>query len=59
MATHSSTLAWKTPWAEQPSGLQSMDSQSRTQLSTHRRTLTAVGEGKSVRLKESWKHFVF
>ena len=24
MATHSSTLAWKIPWAEQPGGLQSM-----------------------------------
>ena len=24
MATHSSTLAWKIPWAEEPDGLQSM-----------------------------------
>ena len=24
MATHSSTLAWKIPWMEEPSGLQSM-----------------------------------
>ena len=24
MATHSSTLAWKTPWTEEPSRLQSM-----------------------------------
>ena len=24
MAPHSSTLAWKTPWAEEPGGLQSM-----------------------------------
>ena len=24
MATHSSTLAWKIPWKEEPSGLQSM-----------------------------------
>ena len=24
MATHSSTLAWKIPWAEEPGGLQSM-----------------------------------
>ena len=24
MATHSSTLAWKTPWMEEPGGLQSM-----------------------------------
>ena len=26
MATHSSTLAWKTPWTEEPGGLQSMES---------------------------------
>ena len=24
MATHSSTLAWRIPWTEEPSGLQSM-----------------------------------
>ena len=33
MATHSSTLAWKIPWAEEPGRLQSMGSQSRTRLS--------------------------
>ena len=27
MATHSSILAWKIPWTEEPSGLQSMRSQ--------------------------------
>ena len=27
MATHSSTLAWKIPWAEEPGRLQSMGSQ--------------------------------
>ena len=26
MAPHTSTLAWKTPWAEEPGGLQSMRS---------------------------------
>ena len=26
MATHSSTLAWKIPWIEEPGGLQSMGS---------------------------------
>ena len=29
MATHSSTLAWKIPWREEPGRLQSMGSQSR------------------------------
>ena len=33
MATHSSILAWKIPWTEEPGGLQSMGSQSRTQMS--------------------------
>ena len=33
MAPHSSTLAWKTPWTEEPGGLQSMGSQSLTRLS--------------------------
>ena len=32
MATHSSILAWRIPWAEEPGGLQSSGSQSRTRL---------------------------
>ena len=27
MATHSSILAWRIPWMEEPGGLQSMESQ--------------------------------
>ena len=27
MATHSSSLAWETPWTEEPGGLQSIESQ--------------------------------
>ena len=41
MATRSSTLAWRIPWTEESGGLQSMGSQSGTQLklfSTHTRT---------------------
>ena len=33
MTLHSSTLAWKIPWMEEPGGLQSMGSQSQTRLS--------------------------
>ena len=33
MATHSSTLAWKIPWMEEPGRLHSMASKSRIQLS--------------------------
>ena len=35
MATHSSILAWKIPWTEEPGGLQSMGSRSQTQLSMY------------------------
>ena len=36
MATHSSILTWRIPWAGEPGGLQTMGSQkSRTQLSMH------------------------
>ena len=33
MAPHSSTLAWKIPWTEEPGRLQSMGRKSRAQLS--------------------------
>ena len=33
MATHTSTIAWKIPWTEEPGRLQSMGSQSQTRLS--------------------------
>ena len=32
MATHSSILAWRIPWTEEPGGLQSVGSQSRIQV---------------------------
>ena len=34
MATHFTILTWKIPWTEDPGGLQSIGSQSRTQLNT-------------------------
>ena len=33
IASHSSILAWRIPWTEEPGGLQSMGSQSRAQVS--------------------------
>ena len=33
MATHSSIVAWKIPWTEEPGRLQSMESQIQTRLS--------------------------
>ena len=35
MATHSSILAWRTPWTEEPGGLQSMGSQREYGLCFH------------------------
>ena len=42
MATHSSTLVWKIPWTEKPGRLQSMGSQSRTQLSDFTLTFSTL-----------------
>jgi len=39
MTSHSSVLAWRIPWTEEPGGLQSMGSQSdRTEATQHTRT---------------------
>ena len=35
MASHSSTLAWKIPWTEEPGGLQSMGSRESERLHFH------------------------
>ena len=47
MATHSSILAWKIPWTEQPAGLQSVGSQSQTHLKWLKRLQhsTAANQG--------------
>ena len=49
MATHSSTIAWKTPWAEEPGRLQSMGSwRVRRDWATHFHfSLSCTGEGNS------------
>ena len=44
MAPHSSTLAWKIPWMEEPGGLQSI-AKSRTRLSDFHSSLSCIGEG--------------
>ena len=44
MATHSSTRAWKIPWMEEPGRLQSMGSQSRTQLSNFNFSISPSNE---------------
>ena len=46
MTTHSSTLAWKLPWAEEPGRLQSMGSwRVGTWLSDFHFSLSCIGEG--------------
>ena len=47
-ATHSSILAWKIPWSEEPGRLQSIGKQSRTKLSDWTTTTTKV---------LIWQHF--
>ena len=42
MVSHSSILACEIPWTEDPGRLQSVGSQSRTQLNMHTQTLTIV-----------------
>ena len=51
LATHSSILAWKTPWMEEPGGLQSMGSQSRARPSSFTFTILMgnVDETKELR----------
>ena len=52
MATHSSILAWRIPWTEEPGGLQSRGSQSQTRL-RDQRTIRAVP--LSLGLLAGWK----
>ena len=55
MATHSSTLAWKIPWMEEPGGLQSMESRRighdwATSLSHFSLSCTGEGNGNPLQL---------
>ena len=46
MATHSSILAWETPWTEEPGGLQSMGFQKK------KKKLMSMSKGYKTNLKE-------
>ena len=54
MATHSSTLAWKLPWTEEPGGLQSMGSgkSDMTERLHFHLSLSCIGEGNG---RRKWK----
>ena len=45
MATHSSTLAWKIPWMEEPGRLQSMGSLGVDMTERLHFSLSCIGEG--------------
>ena len=54
MVPHSSTLAWKIPWTEEPGGLQSMgslESDKTEQLHFHF-SLSCIGEGNGNPLQQ-------
>ena len=55
MAPHSSSLAWKISWAEEPGGLQSMGiAKSQTRLHFHFHfSLSCIGEGNGNPLQRS------
>ena len=55
MATHSNILAWKIPWTEEPGGLQSMGSQSQTQLSRH----ACCPQACRPQISWTWRWFLF
>ena len=48
MTTHSSILAWRIPWTEEPGGLQSMGSQRVRHDRAHRHTHTALLVNKMI-----------
>ena len=53
MATHSSTLAWRIPWTEEPGGLQSMGSQ---RVGHDWTTNTTLRQGRELGLEYSRCH---
>ena len=60
MATHSSILAWETPWAEEPGGLQSMRSQESDMtewLNWTELNIKIVFKIKSITVDE-WEYFI-
>ena len=61
MATYSSILAWRIPWAEESGGPQSMGSQSRTQwkrLSTFLKTLVCQYRYPAAKPRGQAQHWV-
>ena len=55
MATHP-ILAWQMPWTEEPGGLQSLESQSQTRLSTSTDNTTYIHCGKHRKFRYTKEH---
>ena len=56
MAPHSSTLAWRVPWMEEPGGLQSMGSRDKSDTTERlyfHFSLSCIGEGNGNPLQHS------
>ena len=53
MATHSSTLAWRIPWTEEPGPLQSMGELDTTERLHFHFSLSCTGEGNGTPLQYS------
>ena len=49
MATHCSILAWKTPWREEPGGLQCMGSQRVDPTTQHEEMVIVLSTGMALR----------
>ena len=61
MATHSSTLAWKTPWTEEPGGLQSTgreESGTTERLHAHVHIQAGFRKGKGTRDQVASIHWI-
>ena len=56
MAIHSSTLAWKIPWTEEPGGLQSMGRKESDRIEQLTLTLKSENEIAKIHLFKSVKH---
>ena len=54
MAPHSSTLAWKIPWAEEPGGLEGGEESDMTEQLHFHFSLSCIGEGNGNPLQCSW-----
>ena len=56
MTTHSSILAWRIPWTQEPGGLQSIGSHSQTQLKRLSMHAVLLNTGTGIYMGFSFQH---